>query len=330
VAVIYVREQGSSLHKRGGRLLVEKDGKLLLEIPLRDTECVAVFGNVQVSTQALSELLERSIPLAFFTRNGRFKGHLAPEASKNVPLRLAQYKASQDEARALEIAKAAVRAKLLNAAALIAGYRANYPSGELEQAAVSLHGLARKAAAASSHAELLGCEGAGAAAYFRAFARMNRSGLPFEARRMHPPPDPVNALLSLSYTLAMNELRAVAEARGLEPHIGFLHQIDYGRPSLALDLLEAFRPALADRLTLRLVNERMLKADDFVRRLSGPGGVILTPEAFKRYLGHYESAVTEPRKAAPRGMREAMREEVAKLAGALTAGTAFEPFLEVD
>jgi CRISPR-associated protein Cas1 len=330
MAVLYVREQGSSLCKRGGRLLVEKDGKQLLEIPLRETDSVAVFGNVQVTTQALSELLERSIPLAFFTRNGRLKGHLAPEAAKNVPLRLAQYKASQDEARALALAKASVRAKLLNCAALITDYRAHYPSAELEQAADTLACAADKAMAASSHSELLGCEGAGAAAYFRAFGAMNRSGLPFETRRMHPPPDPVNALLSLGYTLAMNELRAAAEARGLEPYIGFLHQIHYGRPSLALDLLEPFRPAVADRLTLRLINERILKAEDFARRLSSPGGVILTPEAFKRFLGHYESAVTESRKAAPRGLREAMREDVGRLAHALEGGGPFQPYLELD
>jgi CRISPR-associated protein Cas1 len=175
-----------------------------------------------------------------------------------------------------------------------------------------------------------GSRSAGAAAHFRAFALMNRSELPFERRRMHPPPDPVNALLSLGYTMAMNELRGAAEGHGLEPHIGFLHQIDYGRPSLALDLLEPFRPALVDRLTLRLINARILAAEDFATRLSGPGGVILSPEAFRRYLEHYESAAAGPTKAAPRGMREAMREEVARLARALTAGGPFEPFVEVD
>jgi CRISPR-associated protein Cas1 len=200
----------------------------------------------------------------------------------------------------------------------------------LLQAADSLSAAAASASAAASHPELLGCEGSGAAAHFRAFALMNRSGFPFETRRMHPPPDPVNALLSLGYTMATNELRGVAEAHGLEPHIGFLHQIDYGRPSLALDLVEPFRPALVDRLTLRLINERILKLEDFGQRVSGAGGVILVPEAFKRYLEQYESAIAEPSKAAPAGLREAMRGDVAKLARALADGCAFEPFVEVD
>jgi len=332
MAVIYVKEQGAMVIKRGSRLLVEKDDQLLLEIPLRDTDSVAVFGNIQVTTQALSELLDRSIPLAFYTRHGRFKGSLTPQASKNVPLRLAQYRTSQDEGRSLEIAKAVVRAKLHNSAALIAAYRANYPSPDLERAFDSLRAAGGEAASAPARDQLLGYEGAAAAVYFRAFALMNRSDLPFETREKHPPPDPINALLSLGYTMATNEIRGLAEGIGLEPHIGFFHQIDYGRPSLALDLVEPFRSALVDRLTLRLVNERVFSAGDFAQRLTGPraGGVVLQPDAFKRYLEQYESAVSESRKTAPRGVREAWREDVEKLARALRGGVPFEPFREVD
>jgi len=161
---------------------------------------------------------------------------------------------------------------------------------------------------------------------------MNRSDLPFETREKHPPPDPINALLSLGYTMATNEIRGLAEGIGLEPHIGFFHQIDYGRPSLALDLVEPFRSALVDRLTLRLVNERVFTAGDFAQRLIGPGagGVVLQPDAFKRYLEQYESAVSECRKTAPRGVREAWREDIQKLARALRGGAPFEPFREVD
>src|SRR5438270_681634 len=114
MAVIYVREQGSVIRKRGGRILVEKEHETLLEIPLRMTESVAVFGNVQVTTQALSELLDRGIPLALYTRHGRLKGHLTPDTSKNVPLRVAQYRTALDEAAALGIAKELVMAKLRN------------------------------------------------------------------------------------------------------------------------------------------------------------------------------------------------------------------------
>src|ERR1700746_1181880 len=134
MTVIYVREQGSVVRKHGGRILVEKDQVTLLEIPLRKTDSVAVFGNVQVTTQALSEFLDRNIPLALYTRNGRLKGHLLPEANRNLQLRLAQYQVALDEKASLGIARNIVRAKLRNSAALISDYRAHYPSRSLAAA----------------------------------------------------------------------------------------------------------------------------------------------------------------------------------------------------
>jgi CRISPR-associated endonuclease Cas2 len=224
MAVVYVREQGAIVRKHGGRMLVEKQGELLLEIPLRKTECVSIFGNVQVTTQALSELLDRGIPLALFTRNGRLKGRLVPELSKNTALRLAQYAAALDEGKSLALARPLVRAKLLNSLTLVSNYRTHYSSDTLAAVGDALRRAADDAAAATSHAVLLGCEGAGAATYFRALAEMNRSELPFDGREKHPATDPINALLSLGYALVMNELRGLAEASGLEPHLGFLAQ----------------------------------------------------------------------------------------------------------
>jgi CRISPR-associated protein Cas1 len=161
---------------------------------------------------------------------------------------------------------------------------------------------------------------------------MNRSDLPFDGRRKHPATDPINALLSLGYTLAMNEIRAAVEGAGMEPHLGFLHKVDYGRPSLALDLLEPFRSPLVDRLTLRLVNERMLTGADFARRASGTamGSVVLMPDSFRKYLEAYEAAVSEPRERAPTGLRDAWRADVEKLAAAIRDGIPFAPYCEED
>ncbi len=329
MTLLYVREQGSVLRKRGSRILVEKQREVLYELPLAKAAAVAVFGNVQVTTQALSEMLERRVPLALFTRNGRLKGRLLPAASGNVFVRLAQYRAAEDERRALELARASVAAKLLNCAALIQDYRAHYPSGTLAGACEQLQVLASRAVVAASASELLGYEGAGGAAYFEVFPSLIRCGLDFPGRRRHPPTDPVNALLSLGYTMLGNELHAVAEGIGLDPYLGFLHRPDYGRPSLALDLLEAFRPSI-DRLTLRIVNERILTEEDFARRVLGPlaGGVVLISGAWERYLEAYEHAMTESRRSAPEGLREAVGREPAKLAAALSESAVWAPFLE--
>jgi CRISPR-associated protein Cas1 len=332
MAVVYVKDQGAIIRKHGERILVEKDDALLMEIRLRETQSVAVFGNVQVTTQALSELLDRGIPLALYTRHGRLKGHLVPDISKNVPLRVAQYRMALDDSASLAIAKAVVRAKLWNAGKLLADYRGHYPSDALAAACEAMRSTAECLAVAADHSTLLGHEGSAAATYFRVFAEMNRSELPFDGRRKHPATDPINGLLSLGYTLVMNEIRAVAEGVGLEPHLGFLHRVDYGRPSLALDLLEPFRSPLVDRLTLRLVNERMLTVVDFGKRAAGAaaGGVVLLPDAFRKYLEAYEAAVSEPRERAPSGLRNAWRADVEKLLAAIRDGVPFTPYCEAD
>ena len=186
MAVVYIREQGAVVRKRGSRILVEKEHETLLEIPVRQTDSVAVFGNVQVTTQALSELLDRGIRTAL------------------------------DDAASLGIAKATVRAKILNGVALLADYRGHYPSDMLASACEAMRRIAGNAAGARDHGELLGYEGSAAAVYFGAFPEMNRSGLPFEGRRKHPATDPINGLLSLGYTLAMNEIRALVEGAGMD------------------------------------------------------------------------------------------------------------------
>lgn len=319
MGVVYIREQGAVVRKRGGRLLIEKDDQRLAEIRLRETDGVAVFGAVQVTTQALSELLDRGIGLTLYTRTGRLKGHLVPAEPGNIHLRLAQYRAATDAGAALLLAKAVVQAKLRRAAALLSDYRDHYPAAALETAVrAQLDGVDR-AEQAADQATLLGVEGAAARSYWTAFAALNRSDLAFDGRNRRPPRDPLNILLSLGYSLLLGEIRSLAEAAGLEPHLGFLHQPDHGRPSLALDLLEPFRPAVADRLALTLVNRRQIDAADFAQDLRpGRGGRLrLSPDGFKRYLHAYERLLTERRADAPRGWRAALADAVAGLAGAL-------------
>ena len=312
MAVVYVKEQRSVIRKRGARLLVEKDEETLAEIRVRETDAVAVFGNVQVTTQALGMLLDEGIPVALYTLHGRLKGHLVPEASKNLPLRVAQYRAALDEAASLGPAREVVQAKIANTRAVAALYRTNYPNGDLAEAVEELTRLEGRAAEAGDRAELLGLEGAAAARWFAVFGKLNRSGLPFPGRRMHPSPDPVNALLSFGYTVLGNEIRALAEGAGLEPHLGFLHQVD--------------------RLTLRLVNQSVLREEDFGRSLAGrnEGRIVLNPGSLARYLGSYEEAVTAARKGAPEGIRAELARDVEKLKRWLAGGEMFRAWREEE
>ena len=165
--------------------------------------------------------------------------------------------------------------------------------------------------------------------------QFNKSGMAWPGRQKHPATDPLNALLSLGYTLVMHELTALLEGAGLDPYLGFLHQLDYGRPSLALDLVEAFRHPVVDRLTLTLINRNVLGTDDFHSGGERPG-VFLTPGAMRRYFGEYERWMLERPgvntgaggTTSPAGpcFRDRLKSEVERLAAALRESKPFEPF----
>ena len=176
---------------------------------------------------------------------------------------------------------------------------------------------------AADHAALLGFEGASSKIYFDAFWMFNKSEFAWEGRRMHPPPDALNSLLSLAYTLLTSELTGLLEACGLDPYLGMLHQIDYNRPSLALDVIEAFRYPLVDRFVLRLVNRRQFQKEDFqVSEVNG--AVHLKPLALKRFLGEYEQTLLGRNE--PYAWRDVLRDEVQRLARALREGETFAAF----
>jgi CRISP-associated protein Cas1 len=325
VAFLYLTEQGSILRKAGDRLLVEKEDELLLDVPYHKLENVMLFGNVQVTSQAMGELLEKGVNLSLFSRQGMYRGALAPPRGKNVDLRIAQFEAFRNAAFALDAARAIVSAKVGNGAAVLKVYRRHNTKDEAFDRA--LEGLATSAGGATeAHdiASLDGIEGAAAREYFTLLMHFNLSEMSWPGRVKHPATDPLNALLSLTYTLIMNELSGLLEAAGLDPYLGFLHQIDYGRPSLALDLMEPFRHPVADRLVLTLVNRRVLDSSDFSSGGEGHG-VFLTPKAMKRYFAEYERWMLA-RVKDQTSFRECLRTEVEGLCAALRNQSAFAPW----
>lgn len=325
VAFLYLTEQGSILRKSGDRLIVEAEHRVVLDLPYHKLEAVLIFGNVQLTSAAAGELLDKGVRLSFFTRHGRFIGAGVPATGKNVLLRVRQFQAYENSARAIEFARATVRQKISNglttlndlagqnAGVLRPGWRSGF-----EEAVGTCGG-------AQSVAMLDGIEGAAAHDYFECLMRFNKSRFAWSGRHKHPAPDPLNALLSLTYTLLTHELTGLLDGSGLDPHLGFLHQIDYGRPSLALDLVEAFRHCAADRLVLRLVNLGVLGGSDF-HSDAAENQALLTPEAAKRFFAEYENWMIRPRGEGRRSYRQALRLDVERLASALENGLAWEPF----
>ena len=327
MATIYLCEQGSAIHKKGHRLLVEKNDSVLLDIPLLKVQRIFIFGNVQVSTQALAVLLDNDIDVSFFNVRGRLRGSLVSHASRNVFARLAQYDRWRDPIFKTMFARALIAAKLRNMIAELVRFQHNHSENDFRDARDTIEQGISHLAGCEDPDQLMGIEGAGSRAYFQCFARMMRRDLCFLGRAMHPAPDPVNALLSLGYTLVLNELASLIEAMSLDPYLGFLHGLRYGRQSLALDLLEQFRQPLVDQFTLNLINLEIFQTEDFEGQANT--GVYLKHDAFRKYLERYEARMREgigTGSGSDGSWREILKQQVANLESSLRDCKPYQPF----
>jgi CRISPR-associated protein Cas1 len=290
---LYVQEQGARVGKESERLEIRKGDEKLGEAKVRDISQVVLMGNVQLSAQALHLLMEKEIPVIHLSTGGWFHGISHGQGIRNAYNRSAQYAAATDPARCLTFAKEVVRAKIANQRILI---QRNGSGAAAETALAALTGMVKE----FPHLEvadlyqLLGTEGQAAAAYFAAFATMLKTGemgeFQFTARNRRPPKDPVNALLSYCYALLAKECSVALLAEGLDPWWGFYHQARHGRPALALDLMEPFRPVVADSVVLTAINTGMVKPRDFV---TNANGCALQPKGKKALLAAWEQRLDQ-------------------------------------
>jgi len=291
-AVLYVQEPGSHVGKRSEHLVIKKDGKELQRVPIHAIRQVVIFGNVQVSTQALETLVTNEVPVVYLTGYGRFIGSFTPPPAKNVGLREAQYRRFDDPAAAMMLSKAVVRAKLSNQrTVLMRSLRDGDNRGSDEIAAQGLADLLHTLEHAPSLDSVLGHEGQGAALYFGEFGRFLKQpptgrGFDFTTRNRRPPRDPVNALLSFAYAMLTKDCFAACCTVGFDPFKGFFHANRHGKPSLALDLMEEFRPVIADSVVLTLINNETLTRDDFI---TWREACQLTEAGRKKFFTAYET-----------------------------------------
>lgn len=287
--VLYVDEQGAVLKKQGERILVFKGDELLRDMPIIKVGQVVVCDNVTLTTPLMRFLLRSDIPVTFLSEHGRYEGTLMPELSRNSLLRMAQHRAIDDPQRVLKLSISFVVAKLSNMRALLLRRIRGKKEGEerLAEGAKRLKLSLEQAREAQGLGELLGIEGNGSAAYFAAFGEMIKPGLgfDFERRSRRPPADPINSLLSFAYTLISSDMISVLHLVGLDPYVGFYHQPKYGRPCLALDLIEEFRPIIADSVVISLVNNESIRQEDFDEL---GGGWFLKEKARQKFYAAYE------------------------------------------
>jgi CRISPR-associated protein Cas1 len=288
MGTLYLTEQGSVVTKTGERLLVRKDGKLLHDLPALHVDQIVVFGNAGFTTPAVRYVLENGIDVAYLSSRGNYRGRLQPAWGKDASLRQQQYRRSLDAAFCLQLAQAIVAGKIRNTVAFCR--RQRRLSRDSKQRSTAMEALLPKIATAVSIEQLMGYEGTAAATYYRVFRTFMKTDLGFQGRHAHPPTDPVNALLSLGYTLLYNQLYAAINVVGLDPYQGFFHQHKHGHAALASDLMEEWRAIIVDSIVLTVINRREIKQADFHQTEQGWR---LTKEALTRFLKRYDARVSE-------------------------------------
>lgn len=293
---LYVQSAGAKVGRSGAELVVETRDKEKHTVRITDTSHVVLFGAVQISTQAVQDLCDRNIPVVYLSSGGWFFGMTRGMDHKNVDLRRQQFAAAASTERSLQIARRLVGVKIRNSRTIIRRNASDPPTRTLQR----LKELITTAEEATSLESLLGIEGTAARIYFEAYGEMlrppkeegdpNAMTFDFDGRNRRPPRDPVNSLLSLGYAMLAKDLTIALQAVGFDPYLGFYHQPRYGRPALALDVMEEFRPLIVDSVVLSAINTGAVKLPDFIRR---GGAVTLTQAGRGKFIRAYERRMDE-------------------------------------
>lgn len=286
---LYLSDQYSLVRKDGECLLVEPPKKdsngEKVKVPLIKVDDVLILGEITLTSGAVHALLENRVGVSFLSRRGDFLGHLGSGFSKNSLLRIAQFKAHLDEDVRLAIARKFVQGKLTNLRVSLMRYQRKLKHPELAQAIKQLEAMLRLAAKSRSLDVLMGCEGAGTAAYFGVFGLLLQGDWSFPGRHKRPPTDPVNALLSYGYTVLTGKISSALQAVGFDPYVGYLHSVHYGRPALALDLMEEFRPLVVDSVVITCINTGALRPEDLTEEV---GSWRLTQQGRRTFITRLE------------------------------------------
>ena len=311
---LVVQSQRARLAKEGETLKIIDEEQGDTKVRLIDISDVAIFGNVSMTAPALAVLMEREIPVAFHSHGGWFRGMAHGIGHRNVEVRTAQYRASFDDGFCLRFARDLVAAKIVNQRTIL---RRNWRGEEDERKAVlaRLNAARKSTPGAAAMGELMGLEGDAAASYFRAFSGLlappgggeEEDGIApfrFDARNRRPPTDPVNAMLSLAYAMLTRHLTVALATVGLDPYRGFFHAPRYGRPALALDIMEPFRPLIADSVVLSAVNTGEVAASNFI---IAPTGTALTTTGRRRFVAAFERRLSQETTHPLFGYRLSMR-----------------------
>jgi len=291
---LYVSSQGSYLRLEGETVVVEREQQKVLQLPMHAIGGIVCFGNVLCSPFLLGSCAERDISISFLTEYGRFLASVKGPQSGNVLLRRRQYRMADDPEATKGIAANAVSGKLANCRVVLnrtaRDHGGKVDAETVRAASAAIDRIVERLPKAVDVDEVRGLEGLAAAEYFAVFNHLivdQKDAFIFKERSRRPPLDEVNALLSFVYTLLAHDVRSALETVGLDPAVGFLHRDRPGRPGLALDIMEEFRPAFADRVVLSLINRRQVIPSGFTRAANG--AVTMDADTRKTVLTEYQN-----------------------------------------
>jgi CRISPR-associated protein Cas1 len=290
MSVLYITEQGATVGFTGGRIVVRKSKQILQELPVIKLEQIVAVGNINITPAVVTYCLRAGIEVSFLSSPGHFAGRLQPEYSRNVLPRQRQFARAAEAEFMLTTARTIVAGKIRNMMAMVK--RQRRLRGEDGSPLRELESFLPRVETAVTTDSLYGFEGSASVAYFKAFRAALRGDWVFDTRNYHPPTDPVNALLSLGYTLLYKDMHAAISIVGLDPYLGCFHKPRQGHAALASDLIEEHRAVLVDRLVLTTLNKRIISQPDFQQE--SDGRFRLSKTAFKKFLGLYAEAMNEP------------------------------------
>lgn len=291
---LFVTTQGAYLFKQGETIAVKVDGSVRLNLPIHTLDGVVCFGNISCSPYLMGFCAERDVAISFLTDNGRFLARVQGPVSGNVLLRREHYRRADNPKISASVARSVLIGKLGNCRTVLRralrDHADKIDDNHIDRAATRLGHILQEMNRDVSLDVLRGFEGEAASAYFSVFNHLilvQKNEFVFRGRNRRPPLDFVNCLLSFIYTLVMHDVRSALESVGLDSAVGFLHRDRPGRPGLALDIMEEFRPFLADRLVLSLINTLQVKAKGFMKAESG--AVLMKEDTRKTVLVAYQN-----------------------------------------
>lgn len=287
MSYLYVCEQGAVVGFSENRFQVKYRNGMLTSVPAEVLEVIEVFGNVQVSTQCLQECLRRGVNVLFYSTNGAYYGRLISTNHVNVQRQRKQAELGKDEGFKLAFSKRIIDAKIRNQIVILRRY-ARTTKVDVARPVAEMQCMHRKVENADSIDQVMGYEGNAAKIYFKTLGRMIDPQFTFQGRSRRPPLDPFNSMISLGYSIIMNEIYGKLEGKGLNPYFGMMHRDREKHPTLASDLMEEWRAVLIDSTAMSMLNGHELSKDDFYQGVETPG-VFLEKEGFKTYIQKLET-----------------------------------------